>query len=253
MPDLRGRTALVSGGSRGLGAAIAVVLAECGADVAINYRRDLEAAEATAAQVRALGRKAGVYQADVSDFEACRAMTEAALRDLGPIDVLVHNAGVAYRGGLVTDTRLQDYQRVIGVIAYGGVYLAQLLVPQMRERERGDVILISSSATQVMLPHASAYNMAKAALEALGTTLAKEEREHGIRVNIVAPGLMDTDMGRRGMQAAQGVENLDDIAASQPFGLVCTPRDVANVVAFLCSEEGRYVNAQRVYVDGGGF
>jgi NAD(P)-dependent dehydrogenase (short-subunit alcohol dehydrogenase family) len=123
----------------------------------------------------------------------------------------------------------------------------------MRERERGDVVLISSSATGHMGGNSSPYNMAKAALEALGRTLAKEERRHGIHVNIVAPGLVDTEMGRRLVRGAMGVDEIHSLDARSPFGHVCSPEEVADVVRFLVSDAAGYVTDQKVVVDGGSF
>jgi NAD(P)-dependent dehydrogenase (short-subunit alcohol dehydrogenase family) len=123
----------------------------------------------------------------------------------------------------------------------------------MREQPRGDVVLISSAATTYWAPNSAPYNMAKAALEALARTLAKEERAHGIHVNVVAPGLVDTDMGRRLARATMGAEDIHQLDERSAFGHVCSPEEVADVVRFLVSDAGRYVNDQRVVVDGGTF
>lgn len=250
---LTGRVALVSGGGRGIGAAITLALATDGADVAVNYRRNEAAARAVQAQVQALGRRCEVYQADASDWQADQAMVEAVTRDLGAVDILVNNAGIASRGQYVADTDPAEMERVIRAHVFGAFYLAKLVLPGMRGRERGDIIMISSSASATLDAGGAPYNMAKTALEALAKTLAKEEREHGIRVNVVAPGLVETDMGRRLMRATAGVEDLRSIEASMPFGMVCQPEDIGAMVAFLCSEGARYVTHQVIYVNGGGF
>src|SRR3990170_2364059 len=135
---LSGRVALISGGGRGIGRAIALALARDGADVALNYRRGEEAARATAAE--SLGRRSRAYQADVADFEQDRAMVEAVLADFGKVDILVNNAGIASRGSPVAETQPEEVQRVLGVHALGAFYLSKLVLPSMRQQSRGDII-----------------------------------------------------------------------------------------------------------------
>jgi 3-oxoacyl-[acyl-carrier protein] reductase len=249
---LSGRVALVSGGSRGVGRAIAVKLAQDGAGVAVNYRRDQQAAEETVAEIEALGGTARAYQASIDSWDEDRAMTEAALADFGAIDILVNNAGIASRGLAVADTEPSELARVMGTHAFGAHFLCHLLVPQMRQRPRGDIVMISSVATRHMAGWGAPYNMGKAALEALALSLAKEEQAHGIRVNIVAPGLVVTEMGHRLAKATMGVDRATDLDQAFPFGRVCRPEDVADVVAFVVSDAGSYVSGQRIEVDGGG-
>ena len=253
MTDLSGRTALVTGGGRGIGAAIVRAFAQAGADVAINYTRDADAANALAEEVRALGRRAETYQANIGDYEQCEAMAESALSDLGAIGILVNNAGIASRGNSVVDTDPAEMRRVVETHAFGSFYMSQLLIPKMRDLDRGDVVMISSGATAGLSGRGSPYNMGKTAMEALAFTLAKEERTNGIRVNIVAPGLVETEMGRRLVRATQGVEDIRELDASSPFGRVCQPEDIANAVLYLVGPEGSYVTNQRIYVNGGGF
>ena len=248
---LEGRVALVSGGGRGIGRAIALGLAADGADVAINYRRDEEAARETLAEIEGLGRKAAAYQASIDDVEADEAMVDEVLAAFGHVDILVNNAGIASRGGSVAKTDPAEVVRVIGTHAIGAHHLCRLLVPQMRERERGDIVAVSSVATKQMAGGGAPYNMAKAALEALALTLANEEKRHGIRVNVVAPALVDTEMGRRLVKGAMGVEDIRTLDDGMPFGRVIAPEDVAATVRFLVSDRGAFITGQRIYVDGG--
>jgi NAD(P)-dependent dehydrogenase (short-subunit alcohol dehydrogenase family) len=249
---LDGRIALVTGGGRGIGRAISLSLAAQGAAVAVNYRRDADAAAATVADIEAGGGRAKAYQASVDDWDADVAMVEAVAADLGAIDLLVNNGGIASRGNSVAKTDPAELERVMRTHAFGPHYLCKLVVPDMRARPRGDVIMISSTATSYMAGWSSPYNMGKAALEALAHTLAKEERDHGIRVNIVAPGLVATDMGDRLAKAVAGVDKATDLDARSPFGRVCRPSDVAAVVSYLVSEDAFYLTDQRITVDGGG-
>ena len=249
---LEGRVALVSGGSRGIGRAISLALAEDGATVAVNYRRDREAAEEVVKHISAHGGSAAAYAASVDSYEDVKAMVEAAVADFGHVDILVNNAGIASRGSSVVDTDPAELERVVRVHALGAHHLCQLVLPSMRTRPRGDIVMISSVATLTHGANGAPYNMGKAALEALAFTLAKEERGHGVRVNVVAPGLVETEMGRRLMRAAAGITDLRSLDSAAPYGRVCQPEDVAGVVRFLVSEGAGYVNGQKVYVDGGG-
>ncbi|HVM40003.1 MAG TPA: SDR family oxidoreductase [Acidimicrobiia bacterium] len=249
---LDGRVALVTGGGRGIGRAIALALAGDGAAVAVNYRRDEDAAAETVAEIEKNGGRAAAYQASVDSLDDCQRMAEAVLADFGHVDILVNNAGLASRGKSVVSTEPDEIHRLVATHAFGGFYLCHLLVEQMRSRPRGDVIFVSSQATTFMAGWSSPYNMAKAAQEALAMTLAKEEVRNGIRVNVVAPGLVATEMGERLVKATVGVDDIHDLDAAMPLGRVTAPEDVAAVVRFLVSEEGGFVTGQRIGVDGGG-
>lgn len=253
--ELAGRVALVTGGGRGIGRGISELLGAHGATVAVNYRRDDEAAQETVAAIEAAGGRAAAYQASVDDPDADAAMVEAIVRDHGPVDLLVCNAGIASRGRSVADTDPDEPLRLVATHALSAHHLSRLVLPGMRTRPRGDIVMISSVATSHMAGYGAPYNMAKAALEALALTLAKEERSHGIHVNVVAPGLVETDMGVRLARAMTGDRALEDLRALDavaPFGRVCQPVDVARVVLWLCSEGAGYVTGQRIECDGGG-
>ena len=250
--SIKDRVALVTGGGRGVGKGISLSLAAAGASVAVNYRRDEESAAETVREIEALGGKAIAFSASVDDYEQNAQMVADIERALGPVSILVNNAGIASRGRSVVDTDPEEMRRVVATHAFGPHYLAALTLPKMRTLGRGDIVMISSVATRSLGPNGAPYNMGKTAMEALAYTLAKEEREHGIRVNIVAPGLVDTDMGQRLIKAVQGVEDIRSLDQSMPFGRVCQPEDVANVVRFLVSDENSYLTGERLYCDGGG-
>ncbi|MCK9250393.1 MAG: SDR family oxidoreductase [Solirubrobacteraceae bacterium] len=249
--ELDGRVALVTGAGRGIGRAIAASLARDGAAVVVNYRRDRDAAEEIVAEIRAAGGRATAIAASVGEIADVDALADAALAEYGHVDILVHNAGIASRGLPVADTTPEELQRVVSVHALGVHRLLGRLLPGMREQRRGDVVMISSSEVSQMRANGAPYNMAKAALEALAMTLAKEEIANGIHVNVVAPGLVATDMGDRLVQAKLGASGAAELDARMPLGRVCRPEDVASVVRFVVSEAAGYVTGQRIVVDGG--
>ncbi len=249
--SVKGRLALVTGGSRGVGKAISLGLAADGADIAVNYSRNAEAAEETVEEIRAMGRKANAYQASVQNFEQDEDMVRQITEQMGPVGILVNNAGIASKGRAVVDTDPEELLKVVSIHAFAAHYLSKLVLPSMRTGDRGDIIMISSVATKGLSANGAPYNMGKAALEALAATLYKEEVKHDIRVNVVAPGLVETEMGRRLVRATQGVEDLRELDETMPFGRVCQPDDVANVVRYLVSDANSYVTGERLYVNGG--
>ena len=253
---LQGRVALVTGASRGVGRGVAVKLASRGAAVAVNYRRQAEAAEEVVAEITAAGGRARAYRAAIGVDEEVAAMVAAVAADLGAVDLLVNNAGSASRGRTVAETPRSEYDSLMNVHALGPIGLIQLVLPGMRAVAarpggRGDIVMISSNTTTSFPVNSAPYTMAKTAMETAMRTLALEERDHGIHANIVAPGLVATDMGRKLVAATQGAD-IESLDTSSPFGRVCRPEDVAGAVAFLCSPDSGYMTGQRVTVDGGG-
>ncbi len=247
------RVALVSGGSRGIGRAIALGLAKDGCDIAVNFRRDVDAAAATVSEIEALGARAVAVQASVDDEAACNEIVQNVVEKLGPPSVVVHSGGIASSGRSVLDTDFAEVQRVMGVHAYGGFHLAKACIPYLVDSPRGDIVMVSSIAADELAANGSPYNMAKAALEALAMTLSKELLPYGTHVNIVAPGLVSTEMGDRLTQAiTRGkVKEAAGLDARAPFGHVCHPDEVADVVRFLVSDAASYVSGVRIKVSGG--
>ena len=250
--DLSGRVALVTGGSRGIGRGIALALAEAGADVAVNYRRDADAAQEVVGLIRAMGRKADAYACAVEDFAACEAMVAAVVRDFGGLSILINNAGIASRGNSVADTDPTEFERVMRVHAFAPHYMSKLAIPHMRKSPRGDIVMISSTATLNHSANGAPYSMGKAAAEGLARVIAKEERQHGIRAHIVAPSLTVSDMGGRLAKAIAGVADIHELDAASPFGRVSVPDDVAAAVVWLVSDANPYASGQKINIDGGG-
>ena len=246
------RVALVTGGGRGIGRAICRALAGDGISVAINYRRDERAAQSVCAELETLGVRAHCYQAVISDQPAVDVLAEQVLADFGRVDVVVNNAGVASRGHSVADTESAEFTRLLDTNVLGPIRLLRKLLPALREHPRSDVIFISSTNALVTPANGGAYNIAKAAMEALAQTLAKEERQQGIRVNTVAPGLVRTDMGERLARGAMGVSHIDELNVRLPFGRVCEPEDVAAAVRWLVSAEASYLTGEVLKIWGGG-
>jgi 3-oxoacyl-[acyl-carrier protein] reductase len=251
--SLEGRAAIVTGGGRGIGRAVSLGLAADGARVAVNFRRDEEAAQQTVADIAAGGGRAAAYQGSVASYEESSAMVDRILADFGYVDILVNNAGITNRGAPVGKTPVEELERVMATMAFGSHHMSQLVLSSMREQPRGDIVMISSQSAIKADPYGGPYNMAKAAQEALAFTLAKEEARSGIRVNVVVPGLSNTDMGRRLVKAAMKVDDIHDLGARFPLGRVCEPEDVADAVRFLVGAGGSNITGQRLVVDGGGF
>ena len=239
------RTALVTGGSRGIGRAICLELAKAGCNVAVNYAGSAAAAEETAAQCRALGVRAQVFQADVSSAAACAALVEQVLADFGRIDVLVNNAGVT-RDNLLLRMSEEDYDRVLDTNLKGAVFCCKAVARPMMRQRYGRIVNLSSvvglrgNAGQVN------YSASKAGLLGLTKSLAKELASRGVTANAVAPGFIETDMTNALPEAARSA-----MAAGIPAGRPGLPEEVARVVAFFAREDAGYITGQVLCVDGG--
>jgi NAD(P)-dependent dehydrogenase (short-subunit alcohol dehydrogenase family) len=180
------------------------------------------------------------------------AMAEVVLSEFEAVDILVHNAGLDFPAASVAETEEAELERLMRINAYVPHQLSRRLIPAMRSRPRGDIVILSSVVTQIRGAGYAPYAMSKAAVEAFASVLAKEEREYGIRVNVVAPGLVETDMGQRYVDAISPAGDMRDFDAVVPYGKVCQPEQVADVVRFLVSDGASYLNGQRIFVDGGG-
>lgn len=237
------RVALVTGASRGLGAAIARRLGADGWAVAVNYRSDETGATAVTGEIRAAGGRAEAFAADVTDEAATADLVARVGRSLGPVEALVLNATGPQPELGVEELTWQAHLDQLTFFVKSPTLLVQACLPVMRERGRGRVIQIGSDIVDRSLPRASAYTAAKAAQHALTRCWARELGPYGITVNVVAPGWIP-------VERHAGLE-VDDYVSEVPVGRIGTPRDVAAAVSFLASDEAAYLTGQRITVNGG--
>jgi 3-oxoacyl-[acyl-carrier protein] reductase len=249
--SLVGKTALVTGASRGLGRAIAYRLSQEGASVAINYSQRRDSAESLASGIRDAGGTAIICQSDVGNLVDVKKMIEWTSAELGPIDVLVNNAGVFYRAGLEQHDQAQfdEMQRVnVG----GMVNTTLAVVESMKRRRFGRIINVSSIAAHgTSLPGSTFYAATKAAITLLTRRFAMELGSFGITVNAVAPGFVPTDMTADGLRTDEVQELVDRVVAITMTRRTGTPEDIAHAVAFLASPDSGFITAQTLTVDGG--
>ncbi len=248
MSRLAGQNALVTGASRGIGRGIAIELAREGANVAVNYRRDGAAASDTVAAIEALGGTALAIQADVSDWQAVRQMTDEALRFFGHLDIVVANSGIASRVQPVWELDVEHWHKVTGVNLDGVFYTCKATAKHLVDRGKGSIILISSIGADTCAPFGAPYYVAKAGVNALTKSLAKECAPAGVRVNCIAPGLIASDMGER-MIKFYG----DALVSGIPLGRPGRPEEVGRMAVYLASEDASFVTGKIFRIDGGAF
>jgi 3-oxoacyl-[acyl-carrier protein] reductase len=242
MIDLKDKVAIVTGASRGIGAAIAKALGASGAHVIVNYRTQTDLAQAVADDITAHGSSAEIMGFDVADDQAVKACFKAVTDRHGRIDILVNNAGIS-KDALMLRVKPEDFDAVVQVNLKGAFICAFHASRSMIKQHAGRIINISSIVGLGGNAGQSVYASAKAGLIGLTKSLAKELGSRGILVNAVAPGLIETDM-TRGMDVIS-------MGAGIPLGRVGRPEDVAGVVLFLCSDLGSYITGQVIVVDGG--
>jgi 3-hydroxybutyrate dehydrogenase len=251
---LAGRSALVTGASRGIGRAIALRFAEEGADLFLTATREAQLAE-TARLAEARGARVGTRTADVSDRAAVGALFEAALAFLGPLDVLVNNAGV-YKAARLVDYTPEDFDRVIRVNLYGAFHAMQLALRHMQERKRGKVVNIASTAGKWGSINQSAYNASKHALVGLTRCAALEMAPHGVQVNAICPGFVETDMleefrAHAAILGAPFEKVLEGALARVPQKRLLAPAEIASLAVYLASAESDGMTGQSLLLDGG--
>ena len=243
--SMKGQTALVTGGSRGIGRAICLELARNGANVAINYAGSAQAAEAAAAECRALGVEAFPIQADVADPAACAVMVKEAAAKLGRLDILVCNAGIT-RDNLALLLKDEDFDAVLDTNLKGAFYCMKAAYRTMMKQKYGRIVAMSSVVGLRGNAGQANYAASKAGLIGMCKSLAKELAGRNVTVNLVAPGFIDTDMTAALPEAARTA-----LLGTIPMARLGRPEDVAKAVAFFAGPDAGYITGQVLCVDGG--
>lgn len=243
MIDLSGKRALVTGGSRGIGAAIATVLAESGADVAFTYQNAAASARDVVAAIEATGRRGLAIQADSADPDAIARAVEEAVSSLGGLDILVNSAAIGH-SGTIADLDIVDYQRVMDVNVRAPVLFAKEVIPHLGDG--GRIITIGSAlGERVPFPGITTYAMSKAALTSFTRGLSRELGPQGVTVNLVQPGATDTDSNPADGDAADFQRSLTSL------GRYAAPREIGNAVAYLASPAAAIITGATLTIDGG--
>lgn len=242
---LDGKIAVVTGASRGIGKAIVLKLASLGASVVVNYNGSEERALQVKAEIEEQGTKASVYQCDVSDFESCETFIQDVIKEYGRIDILVNNAGIT-KDGLLMKISEEDFDKVLDTNLKGTFNTVRFVSRQMLKQKSGRIINMSSVVGVSGNAGQANYAASKAGVIGLTKSAARELASRGITVNAIAPGFIETDM----------TEVLSDkvkeaCVGQIPLGKFGKPEDVANLAAFLASDEAGYITGQVIHVDGG--
>lgn len=242
---LKGKTAIITGGSRGIGRAIALELADEGADIAFNYLKSEDKALEVKKEIESRGRKVLVFKADVKDYAAVKRMVDETEERFGRLDIIINNAGILKDKALML-MEIADWEEVISTNLSGAFNLIKASIVKFMKKREGNIINITSIAGLKGTPRQVNYSASKAGLVGLTKSLAKEVASYNIRVNAIAPGYIDTDMVK-GLKEDYKKELLKNIPMNR-FGM---PEEVAKVAAFLASDKSRYITGQVISIDGG--
>lgn len=244
--ELKGQVAVVTGASLGIGRATAIALGKAGADVVVNYRSHQAEADEVVDAIVAAGARAVSHQADVADLEAVEALVARAVDEFGKLDIAVSNAAYSDRQPF-TEADIAGFKRTVDVTMWGAFHLLRSAARQMIDQKTaGRVTLVSSPHAFTAVPRSMAYNMSKAALEHMAKTAAIELAEHGIRINVIQPGWIDTP----GERKFASEETLKEAGSKLPLGRLGTPEEVADAILFLCDPRNEYMTGATLLVDG---
>ena len=244
---LMGKKALVTGAARGIGRGCALELARAGADVAVNDFGRKDSAEATVAEIRALGRQAALVEGDVFNRASCEQVVAAALGALGRIDIFISNPAFSRRAAFL-EFDPETFDKVLKGTLFGGFHMSQLVARHMVERGGGGkIVFISSVHARIPFARSAAYNAGKCGLNGMALTVAAELIKHRINVNVIEPGWIDTP----GEHETFGDAFIRKQSPTLPWGRLGTPEDIGKAAAFLCSEDADYITGTTLVVDGG--
>jgi len=245
MSEFKGKTAIITGGSRGIGSALVLRLASAGANVAFSYLADNIEAEKVRKQAVAFGVKISAERVDVKSFESVKKWVEKVKNDFGSVDILINNAGIMQDKALMMMTQ-EDWNAVIDTNLNGMYHAARACIVGFMKQKSGNIVNISSVSGIIGLPGQTNYSASKGGMNAFTKALAKEVAGFGIRVNAVAPGYIDTEMITQLKK-----EKLDQVTERIPVKRLGSVEDVASAVLFLISDQAKYITGQIVQVDGG--
>lgn len=245
MENLGGKTAVVTGASKGIGRAVAIGLAKCGANVILNYKSSKSNADEALLEIKKCGVTGYAVGGDVSIYEDAKKLVDFAVQSTGKIDILVNNAGIS-EVGLFIDMKEENWNRMIDVDLKGVMNCTHRSLKYMVEKKSGVIVNISSIWGNVGASCESVYSAVKAGVNLFTKSLAKEMAPSNIRINAVAPGVVDTDMNRW-LSPSEKIELEEQI----PFGRFAKPEEISNAVVFLCSKSSEYITGQVLTVDGG--
>ncbi len=245
MPELTGRVVLVTGGARGIGKAICLKLAELGANIVVNAIRNEELAQELVEQIKKMGSEAVFIKANVAKLDEANSLIESIIEKFGKIDILVNNAGIT-RDNLLVRMKEEDWDAVLTVNLKGTFNCSQAVSKYMMKQRSGNIINIASVVGITGNPGQANYSASKAGVIGLTKTIAREMASRGVRANAVAPGFIETEMTQKLSEDTRSAIN-----KQIPLGRFGQPEDVANLVAFLASDESGYITGQVIQIDGG--
>jgi 3-oxoacyl-[acyl-carrier protein] reductase len=243
---LAGKVALVTGASRGIGAAAAIRLAQAGAGVVVNYHQNKQAAEKIVGQITATGSRSMAFQADVTRREEIEHMVQVSARELGPIDILVNNAYFPFQVGAFHELSWEDFHRAVEHELSAFFHCVGACLPAMKEKKAGRIIVVSTRLAQQPLPRMGAYAAAKSALESMANTMAIELGPWGISVNVVTPAFTLTDASMIMPEAYR-----ERVKETRPLKKHLYPEDVAGTIAFLAGDEASMLTGSHILITGG--
>ncbi|MEH7384231.1 3-oxoacyl-ACP reductase FabG [Bacillus sp. JJ1521] len=246
MVDQKKSVAFVTGGSRGIGKACALALAEEGHDLAISYLQDKQSAIQIESEVKKLGRNIRIYQADMRDPDQVIHLSENVLKDFGRVDVLVHNAGVGSKTSFAELTS-EEWNQCIEVNLNSAYHLLKSILPKMQIQRNGKVILMGSLSSRIGGVVNAAYAASKGGLVSMAKYLVQEYGPFNININVVGPGLVETDL----FKSLNSKEDLNPIAETIPMKRFAQTSEIASVVKFLASDAASYINGETIYISGG--